>query len=359
MKKVILLLTASLLISACSNPASSSESSATSQSSSTSEPAPVWNYFEHWNNCQSLTTLKTFVEKSKVEDTADYIKPEDRIAVFDMDGTVFGELFPTYLEYTMFVYRALEDPDYAPIATADVVAVAEEIQEGAPTHTYASDMAIRHGQAAARAYAGMTLKEFADYTVTFLQKPVPGFTGMNYARAIYQPMIDVVDYLHDSKYEVYIVSGSDRFLCREIVRDTLNIPDNHVIGMDVTLIASNQGNTDGVDYQYTALDQIVRGDELLIKNLKFNKVRAIAKEIGKQPVLSFGNTSGDQSMHMYTITNNPNPSAAFMVVADDGERDYGGAKNDYLHEKWQGMGFHTFSMKNDWNTIYGDNVRKA
>ena len=59
------------------------------------------------------------------------------------------------------------------------------------------------------------------------------------------------------------------------------------------------------------------------KNEKMNKVSHIAEEIGRQPVLSFGNSSGDQSMHMYTITGNPYKSAAFMLIADDDERDYG------------------------------------
>lgn len=341
MKKTVLLLVLALPLFSCGE-------------------APKKTYFTNWNECESLTTLKDFVTKANKQGESTYIPTQDRVAVFDMDGTVFGELFPTYLEYTMFVYRALEDPKYAPTCPEDVKAVAEEIKKGAPTHTYAEDMAIRHGKAAAKAYSGMTLKEFADYTVTFLKRDVPGFIGLTYANAIYKPMIDVVDYLHDNEYEVYIVSGSDRFLCREIVRDTLHIPDNHVIGMDVTLVATNQGDTDGVDYQFTSEDKVLRGDELLIKNLKFNKVRAIAKEIGKQPVLSFGNTSGDQAMHMYTITANPYPAAsAFMLVADDGARDYGGSKNDYLHDKWKGMGFHTISMKNDFKTIYGENVQKV
>lgn len=339
MKKPILILTLSLLLSSCGNQGETF-------------------VFAHWNSCDALTTLTNFVVDANKKGTSTYIPVEDRVAVFDMDGTVFGELFPTYLEYTMFVYRALEDPKYAPICPQDVKDVALEIQAGSAEHKYAADMAIRHGKAAAKAYAGLTLKEFADYTITFLNRDVPGFTGMTYAQAVYKPMIDVVDYLHKYDYNVYIVSGSDRFICREIVRDTLHIADDHVIGMDVTLVATGQGDTDGVDYTYTSDDELVRGDELLIKNLKFNKVRAIAKEIGKQPVLSFGNSSGDQAMHNYTLTDNPHASAAFMLVADDGERDNGGDKNLPLFEKWKGMGFNTISMKNDFKTIYGENVKK-
>ena len=340
MKKPILLLLLPLVLCSCNGAETKAE-------------------FTNWNvDCDAIKTLTSFVEKADRKGESTYIPAKDRLAVFDMDGTLFGELFPTYLEYTMFVYRALEDPSYAPTCPEDVKAVAEEIKIGSPTHTYASDMAIRHGKAAAKAYAGMTLKEFASYAITFLGREVPGFSGMTYAEAVYKPMIDVVDYLHKNDYDVYVVSGSDRFLCREIVRDAFKIPDNHVIGMDVTLVTPELGDTDPVDYTFTQDDTLIRGDELLIKNLKFNKVTAIAKEIGKQPVLSFGNSSGDSAMHNYTLTGNPYQSAAFMLVADDGERDNGGSKNDPLHKKWQDMGYHTVSMKNDFKTIYGDNVKK-
>ena len=341
MKKPILFIAMASLLASCGN-----------------NNATKADQFNYWNDCEALTALKTFVENGNKKDTATYIPASDRIAVFDMDGTVFGELFPTYLEYTMFVYRALEDPTYAPTAPKEVKDVAEEIRIGSPTHTYASDMAIRHGKAAAKAYGGMTLKEFSDYAVSFLSRNVPGFTGMTYAQAVYKPMINVVDYLHANDYQVYIVSGSDRYLCREIVRDTLKIPENRVIGMDVTMKATGQ-DKDGVDYTYKTDDKIVRGDELLIKNLKFNKVNAIVKEIGKQPVISFGNSSGDAAMHNYTIGNNPHPSKAFMLVADDGNRDNGGAKNDHLHEEWKNKGYQTISMKNHFKTIYGENVVKV
>ena len=82
----------------------------------------------------------------------------------------------------------------------------------------------------------------------------------------------------------------------------------------------------------------MRTDRLLIKDLKTNKVLQIAQEIGRPPVLSFGNSSGDVSMHNYTLLNNRYRSAAFMLVADDDERDYGKPeKKEELTKKWQGM----------------------
>jgi hypothetical protein len=130
--------------------------------------------------------------------------------------------------------------------------------------------------------------------------------------------------------------------------------------MDVELEATGQGETPGVDYAFTPGDDIVRTDRLLLKNLKTNKVLQIAQEIGRQPVLSFGNSSGDTSMHNYTITNNVYPSAAFMLIADDDVRDYGDpAKAEELRAKWEESGYHVISMANDWKTIYGEDVVKT
>ncbi|MBQ9009995.1 MAG: DUF3574 domain-containing protein, partial [Clostridia bacterium] len=83
-------------------------------------------------------------------------------------------------------------------------------------------------------------------------------------------------------------------------------------------------------------------------------------EIGRQPVLSCGNSSCDVSMHNYTICNNRYKSMAFMLIADDEERDYGNAeKVQPLKEKWEESGYHVISMKNDFRTIYGDDVIKT
>ena len=86
----------------------------------------------------------------------------------------------------------------------------------------------------------------------------------------------------------------------------------------------------------------------------------IAREIGRQPVLSFGNSGGDTSMHNYTIFHNKYKSAAFMLVADDEVRDYGNVgKAQELKAKWEASGYHVISMANDWKTIYGEDVVKT
>jgi hypothetical protein len=173
-------------------------------------------------------------------------------------------------------------------------------------------------------------------------------------------MIEVVEYLQENDFLVYVISGSDRFICRTFVEGVLDIPYEQIIGMDVELEATHQEGADGLKYVYTKEDTIVRTDRLIIKNLKMNKVTAIVREIGKQPVLSFGNSSGDVSMHNYTIFGNKYKSAAFMLIADDEERDYGNTeKVQKLRKQWEEDGFHVISMKDDFRTIYGDDVKKT
>ena len=105
---------------------------------------------------------------------------------------------------------------------------------------------------------------------------------------------------------------------------------------------------------------LIRTDSLIIKNLKTNKVIQICREIGKVPVLSFGNSSGDEAMHNYCLSNTKQRSAAFMLVADDDARDHADLAEGARREaKWRQAGYTVISMKNDFRTIYGPGVEKT
>jgi len=316
-------------------------------------------FFADWNkDAPALKALIDFVETVTDESSPDYIPPADRIATFDMDGTLCGELYPTYLEYYLLERRIFCDPSYTP--DEEMLEFGCMLRDHALDKSFPDGMDVLHGQHAARAYAGLTLTQFADFVTNQLVREVDGFEGMTYANTFYTPMVEVVEYLQENGFKVYVCSGSDRFICRTFIEGHLDIPFEQIIGMDVDIEATNEEGADGLKYVYTSEDNIVRTDRLLIKNLKMNKVKAIVKEIGRQPVLSFGNSSGDVSMHNYTIFNNRYKSAAFMLIADDEERDYGNtAKVQSLKEQWEQNGYHVISMKDDFRTIYGDEVTKT
>ena len=315
--------------------------------------------FTQWKeDAPALNALLDYVEAVTDENSSDYIPEADRIAVFDMDGTLCAELYPTYLEYWLLERRIFCDPSYEP--DEEMLEFGRMLRDHALDKSFPDGMDVLHGEHAARAYAGMTLTQFQDFVTNQLVRDVDGFEGMTVANSFYLPMIEVVEYLQDNGFKVYVVSGSDRYLCRIFIEGVLDVPYEQIIGMDVDIEATNEDGADGLKYVYTSEDNIIRTDRLLIKNLKMNKVKAIVKEIGRQPVLSFGNSSGDVSMHNYTIYNNQYRSAAFMLIADDGERDYGDAeKVQPLKEKWEESGYHVISMANDWNTIYGEDVVKT
>ncbi|MCR4911935.1 MAG: haloacid dehalogenase-like hydrolase [Bacilli bacterium] len=328
-------------------------------------------YFKNWNDCDALTALKAYVQDVTNKNSKNYIPVEDRIATFDMDGTFVAELYPTYFEYNMLEYRALEDPNYKDKAPADVVEAAQMIRANVREGTkLPDDFALVHAHAAAKAYSGMTVKEFDEYTKMYGAMSANGFENMTYGDAFYQPMLDVFDYLKDNNFDFYVVSGSDRLLCRALV-DSIGIASNKVIGMDVVLKSSDQGDADGVDYTMKPTESILRTDELIIKNLKTNKVKQITQEIGKTPVLSFGNSGGDSAMHNYCLGNQKykNNTKAFMLIADDDDRDHAKKLNetdekfkeriDGLYNSWTTAGYQTISMKNDFKTIYKEGVKKV
>ena len=317
---------------------------------------PKKEYFQLWNECDSLSTLKAYVEDITNEKSPNYIPVEDRIATFDMDGTFIGELYPTYFEYNMLEYRVLDDPSYKDKAPDDVIEAAQAIRDYARKGTkFPSGFDMIHANAAAKAYSGLTVAEFDDYVKEYAKKTPFGFTGMTYATSFYKPMLEVFDYLEDYDFTYYVVSGSDRFICRSLV-ESIGISSNRVIGMDVTLRSTNQEG-DGVKYTMTSDEEMIRTDELIIKNLQTNKVKQITQEIGKTPVLSFGNSSGDAAMHNFCLGNKEYKTEVFMLVADDNVRDHAdlneGARRQAL---WEEAGYNIISMKNDFKTIYGNGV---
>ena len=356
MKKiVVLLMPALLLITGCNN-------------------AKQKEYFNSWNSCSSLTALKEYVEDVTNKKSKNYIPVEDRIATFDMDGTFVGELYPSYFEYNMLEYRVLDDPSYKDKAPEDVVETAQDIRDfvrtgkSLPRYNEEYGFDIKHAYAAAKAYSGMTIAEFDKYVKDYAAKSANGFTNMTYGESFYKPMLEVFEYLEANDFTYYVVSGSDRFICRSLV-ESIGIPSNRVIGMDVELVSNKQGENAGVNYTLGVDEYLVRTDNLLIKNLKTNKVKQIAQEIGKVPVLSFGNSGGDSAMHNYCLSNTQYKTEAFMLVADDDVRDHAKkfgeddtafkTRIDKLNSDWTKANYNVISMKNDFKTIYGENIVKT
>ena len=312
-----------------------------------------------WNDDAPLKKeLISYLKAVTDETSADYIPVENRIAVFDLDGTLFCETDPNYFDHMLLLHRVTEDPDYKDKASDFERETAEKIIEMNETGTEAKGLPVDHGTSVATAFAGMTQDEFIEYIQKFKELPMPGYEGMNRGDGWYKPMLEVVELLQANDFTVYIVSGTDRYIVRGLIYNSpLDIPNRQIIGSDETLISSGQNGTDGLDYVFKDGEKVVLGGGFVVKNLKMNKVTAIVREIGVQPVLSFGNSSGDSSMAEYTTSNNKYKSLAFMLCCDDTERENGNAgKAEKMYDMCEEFDWIPVSMKNDWKTIYGDGV---
>ena len=311
---------------------------------------------DYWmDNSKAAESLNEYLRAVTDETSPDYIPRENRIAVFDLDGTLMCETYPFCFEYMVFTDYALNHSEEMP---EDVLAVAQEIVD-ATGGEKPSGMSTRQAAAAAIAYKGMTMAELAKVVEDFKSSDAWGFTGMTRGEAWYKPMVELFEKLQKNGFSVYVVTATERNIVRQVIAGTLDIPPSHVIGTEYGYTATNQGDVADADYTFQSKDQIVFDGNYYGENAKTSKVDAIVREIGQQPVLAFGNSSGDLAMEVYTITGNPFRSAAYMVLADDAKREYGSFDGTATKKiSYEEMGIGVISMRDDFATIYGDNVEK-
>ncbi len=311
-----------------------------------SRPLALWN-----DSAPAKNELIKYVTTVTSKNSKNYIPLEKRVAVFDLDGTLFLETDPTYFDWLLFEHRVLEDSSFKP--SDEQLAAAKAAREGK-----FPKLDNNRERMVSEAYRGLTLKEFEAFIRKFMEEPQPGFIGLKRGDAFYRPMVEVIGYLVKNGFAVYVISGTDRLTVRPLA-DKLHLPPHQVIGSDSTIVASGQGDKDGLEYTFSKGDALVLGGKNLVKNLQMNKVAAIAREIGTQPVLAFGNALSDASMVNYAIHGNKYKALGFMLLCDDTEREYGNpAKAEKMLRDCEQNGWIPVSMRNDWKTIYGEGVRK-
>ncbi|MBQ9206435.1 MAG: haloacid dehalogenase-like hydrolase [Treponema sp.] len=315
---------------------------------SSKETLSLWN-----DDAPAKKALVEYVEAVTNKNSADFIPVERRIATFDLDGTLFCETNPTYFDFQLFIHRVLDDPSYTP--TEEQKALANDFRATGNV----PPLGAEYEKMLASAYAGFTLKEYDSYVKEFMQTAQPGYKNLKRADAFYKPMVEVVNYLVQNGFSVYVSSGTNRLILRALVCDALGLPPKQVIGSDNVLLSTNQNGKDGLEYTFSKGDKVLLGGVNIIKNLQMNKVSTIVKEIGYQPVLAFGNSLTDASMVNYAMYDNEYKSLGFMLCCDDLEREYGNLKKaDKMRADCQANGWIPISMKDDWKTIYGDGVEK-
>ena len=324
------------------------------QSKSESKTTPLTAY---WSADSSVAqSLRDFVTKvTDPKDTTNFIPEKDRIAVFDMDGTLTCETYYTYYDTMMFIEYCLDD--HPEKVSDELKQIAVSIEPG-----YLADETLARNFA--KAYAGMTMEEFYNYAVEFGQKETESFENMRYIDNCYLPMAELVEYLYENGFTIYVISGTERTTTRAIVANSPIkdfVTPNHVIGTDFEVKQKGyETESSNLNFKYEDGDELVLTGGFIQKNLNGNKSIYIQREIGQRPVLAFGNSGSDTSMMNYTIdSRNPYPAQAYMIVADDDVREWGTQNWEEKSADYIAKGYIPISMKNDFAQIYADGITKA
>ena len=367
-KRITAMIVAALMMisaAACSNTAesksSTSEASTTASVSSessadnktddsaqqSSQPEIKTTSLEYWTeDSPTMKSVMAYVSEITDESSDKFVPKSDRIAVFDSDGTLYGELYPTYVDQCIMMQRLLHDDTYE--GNPEDTAYVKELEKALLSGEKPPKSPRSSGYIIAEAFKDMTVEEYREYVRNFMSKPVAGFENMTYADGYYKPMISLIKYLAENGFKVYIVSGAEVNMLRELAKDALGewIPPYQIIGTRFELTAPGQGDTAARDYTYAPDDKVI------FKNAKMNKVVSIVNDIGMYPLLAFGNSSGDLAMGQYVMQHG---GKAYMLLCDDTERDHGDLETAAsFKEDCEKLGMETVSMKNEFTTIYGD-----
>ena len=312
---------------------------------------------QYWTKDSAVAEeLRDYVAKvTNAKDKENFIPVKDRIAVFDMDGTLTCETFFTYYDTMMFIEYCLVD--YPDKVSDELKEVAKGIKPG-----YTADEALARNFA--KAYKGMTIQELFAYAERFGDKETKSFKNMKYHDGLYLPMGELVKYLYDNDFTIYVISGTERTTSRAIIAHTVikdYVSPSHIIGTEFEV--KEKGHEDepsNMDYKYADGDELVYSGGFIQKNLNAQKAIEIEREIGQRPVLAFGNSGSDTSMMNYTLDKrNPYPAQAYMVVADDNVREWGKQDWEEKSREYIEEGYIPVSMKMDFKEIYPPGIVPA
>jgi hypothetical protein len=302
----------------------------------TEDPLPSWN--------QGVVKerIVNFVNNVTDPKGANYIPPEDRIGVFDNDGTLWAEK-PTYFQVFFILDRLEELSKSNPEMKQNPKLV--QLLEKNFTNLQLNEEEIM--SLALLTHSNITQPEFNNMIEKWAETAQHPQTQKRFVDMVYQPMIELIDFLKDNQFKTFIVSGGGVDFMREALSDVYGIPPDQIIGSSIEYNYIN--GTDG-----GGNSTIVREPELVSLDDKEVKPENIQLHIGKVPVFAAGNSDGDLQMLTYTDdNNNPGKSLEILVHHDDGVREFAyDTRAENVLKEAQSQNWTTVSMKDDFRIIY-------
>jgi phosphoglycolate phosphatase-like HAD superfamily hydrolase len=308
------------------------------------EPLPSW------NDGPAKEAMLAYVKELTDKSDPKYVAPEDRIATFDQDGTLWVEQ-PMYTQVMYCLER--------------VPALVEKKPELKNTEPFKTVLS-RNREAMARlsmkdlekilaaTLTGMSVDEFSAEVKKWLANAKHPRYDRLYSELTYQPMQEVLQYLRANGFKTYIVTGGGQDFVREYSGQTYGIPPEQVVG-----------SAGGTKYGYDKDGKpfLTKEPKLLLNDNNAGKPEGIHLMIGRRPYAAFGNSTGDRQMLEYTKAGDGS-RLAMLVLHDDAKREYAygpaqglpdtkvGTFTQELYDEAKKQGWIVISMKNDWKRIF-------
>ena len=296
-----------------------------------------------WKDGKAKQSIIDFVTKVMKEGSPDFVPPEERIATFDNDGTLWAEQ-PMYVQlfFALDCVEALvpqhpEWKDQEPFASLLKGDVKGALAGG--EHATLEILMATH--------AGMTTEEFETVVKDWIATAKHPTTKRPYTEMVYQPMLELLAYLRANDFKTFIVSGGGIAFMRPWTEKVYGIPPEQVIGSSIkTRFEAHDGKP-----------VLVRLPELNFMDEKEGKPVGINQHIGRRPIAAFGNSDGDLQMLQWT-TAGQGPRFALYVHHTDAEREWAYDRKSSIGRLDKGLdearekGWTVLNMKQDWKVIY-------
>jgi phosphoserine phosphatase len=297
-----------------------------------------------WNDGAPRRAIVGFVERT----VSDGLPVEERVAVFDNDGTLWCEK-PMPIQADFILRRLFEMAQHDPeLRDRQPWKAAYERDYGwlgrVLAEHYAGDdtnlPTLAGGILAA--FKGISVEDFEAKSDAFLRSTQHPTLGRGYLECAYAPMIELLAYLEANGFSNYIASGGGRDFMRPISQDVYGIPRDRVIGSATTFEYTSNDHGGTITHKAEA-DYLDDGPQKPIR---------IWSRTGRRPVLAAGNSNGDIPMLEYA-QHPDKPALRLLVLHDDAERefDYTSGAEQAL-EQADKLGLTVVSIKNDWSTVF-------
>jgi phosphoglycolate phosphatase-like HAD superfamily hydrolase len=304
-----------------------------------------------WNDGNAKHAIEAFVRATTDRDGPHYVRPEDRVATFDQDGTLWVEQ-PMYTQALFVLARVpalvTRKPELANVEPFKTVLSGDK---EAIAKLSKADLE----KLVAATMTGVTVDEFKAEAKRWLATARHPRWKKAYTELTYQPMQELLRYLRGNEYKTYIATGGGQDFVRVYAETVYGIPPEQVIG-----------TAGATKFSYDAHGKpfLTKEPKLLLNDNDAGKAEGIYFVIGRRPYAAVGNSTGDRQMLEYTGAGNK-LRLMMLVLHDDAEREYAygpaqslpdskvGTFTQDLYNEAKQKGWILISMKNDWRQIFG------